>query len=73
MHLDTVPLIRAVALLHTAEIRGLESPITIRNGTADDDGVRHGGQLLTFPRLILNLEVESVCPSGCKVRVFIDD
>jgi hypothetical protein len=45
VHLDAVLLIRSVALLHPATVRGVKAPITIRNGAADDDGVRHAERL----------------------------
>ena len=45
MHLDAVLSIRSVALVHPAEVRGREAPITIRNGATDDGGVRHAGML----------------------------
>jgi hypothetical protein len=45
MHVDAVPPVRSIALIHLAEVRGLEAPVTIRYGAADDDGVRHAGML----------------------------
>ena len=45
MHLDAVLSVRSIAFVQPTEVRGLESPITIRNGASDDGGVRHAGML----------------------------
>jgi len=45
MHLDAVPPVLSVALVHLTEVRGLEAPITIGNRATDYFGVRHAGML----------------------------
>jgi hypothetical protein len=44
MHLVAVLRIRSVALVHPT-VRGVEAPLTIRDGAADDGGVWHAGML----------------------------
>jgi len=43
VHLDAVPPVCSIALVHPAEVCNLEAPIAIRNGAADDGGVGIGG------------------------------
>jgi hypothetical protein len=45
VHRDAVQLIRSVALIHPTGVRSLEAAIAIRDGAADDDGLRYIGML----------------------------